>query len=117
MSLYCIAFHSLADELQQQLVGSRIDKIQQPDASTVILSVRQPGHSGKLLLSCNAQTARIALTTGGKQNPAQPPLFCMVLRKHLEGSKIVEIRQPGWERIIEIVCEGYDELGEKATRI
>lgn len=117
MSLDGIAIHALADQLQQQLVGSRIDKIQQPDASTVILSVRQPGHSGKLLLSCNAQTARIALTTGSRPSPAQPPLFCMVLRKHLEGSKIVEIRQPGWERMVEIVCEGYDELGEKATRI
>ncbi len=117
MSLDGIAIHALADELQQRLVGGRIDKIQQPDPSTILLSIRQPGHNDKLLLSCNAQTARIGITTAAKTNPAQPPLFCMVLRKHLEGSKIVEIRQTGWERIIHIVCEGYDELGEKATRI
>lgn len=117
MSLDGIAIHALADELQQRLVGSRIDKIQQPDSSTILLSVRQPGHNDKLLLSCNAQTARIGVTNIAKANPMQPPLFCMVLRKHLEGSKIIDIRQSGWERIIHIVCEGYDEMGEKATRV
>lgn len=117
MSLDGIAIHALADELQELLVGGRIDKIQQPDSSTILLSVRQPGRPNKLLLSCNAQTARIGITTQAKANPAQPPLFCMVLRKHLEGSKIVAVRQSGWERIVEIVCEGYDELGERATRI
>lgn len=117
MSLDGIAIHALADELQQRLAGSRIDKIQQPDSSTILLSVRQAGHNDKLLLSCNAQTARIGVTTATKANPMQPPLFCMVLRKHLEGSKIVEIRQVGWERILHIICEGYDEMGEKATRV
>jgi len=117
MSLDGIAIHALADELQQQFVGSRIDKIQQPDASTILLSVRQAGQNHKLLLSCNAQTARIGITNTSKPNPAQPPLFCMVLRKHLEGSRITAIQQIGWERIIHIVCEGFDELGERATRI
>ena len=117
MSLDGIAIHALADELNQQLAGGRIDKIQQPDSTTILLSVRQPGRNDKLLLSCNPQTARIGITTTAKANPMQPPLFCMVLRKHLEGSKILEIRQNQWERVIEIVCEGYDEMGEKATRI
>ena len=117
MSLDGIAIHALADELHQQLAGARIDKIQQPDSTTIVLSVRQPGRNDKLLLSCNPQTARIGLTNASKANPMQPPLFCMVLRKHLEGSKILEIRQNQWERVIEIVCEGYDEMGEKATRI
>ena len=117
MSLDGIAIHALADELHQQLAGGRIDKIQQPDATTIVLSVRQPGRNDKLLLSCNPQTARIGLTTIAKASPMQPPLFCMVLRKHLEGSRIIEIRQNQWERVIEIVCEGYDEMGERATRI
>ena len=117
MSLDGIAIHALADELHEQLAGARIDKIQQPDSTTIVLSVRQPGRNDKLLLSCNPQTARIGLSGSSKPNPMQPPLFCMVLRKHLEGSKIIEIRQNQWERVIEIVCEGYDEMGEKATRI
>ena len=117
MSLDGIAIHALADELHEQLAGARIDKIQQPDSTTIVLSVRQPGRNDKLLLSCNPQTARIGLASSNKPNPMQPPLFCMVLRKHLEGSKILEIRQNQWERVIEIVCEGYDEMGEKATRI
>ncbi len=117
MSLDGIAIHALADELSASLVGARIDKIQQPDSSTILLSVRQPGNSNKLLLSCNAQTARICVTTTVKSNQNQPPMFCMVMRKHIEGSKIVAIRQAGWERMVEIVCDGYDEMGEKATRI
>ena len=91
MSLDGIAIHALADELQQRLAGSRIDKIQQPDSSTILLSVRQAGHNDKLLLSCNAQTARIGVTTVTKANPMQPPLFCMVLRKHLEGLSLIHI--------------------------
>ena len=66
MSLDGIAIHALADELHQQLAGGRIDKIQQPDATTIVLSVRQPGRNDKLLLSCNPQTARIGLTTIAK---------------------------------------------------
>lgn len=117
MSLDGIAIHALADELSQALIGARIDKIQQPDASTILLSLRQPGKTEKLLLSCNAQTARIGITNTVKSNQNQPPMFCMVLRKHIEGCKIIDIRQSQWERMIEIICEGYDELGEKATRI
>mgnify|MGYP003290021208 FL=1 len=117
MSLDGIAIHALADELAASLIGARIDKIQQPDSSTILLSLRQPGQTDKLLLSCNAQTARICVTTTVKSNQNQPPMFCMVMRKHIEGSKIIEIRQAGWERMVEIVCEGYDEMGEKATRV
>ena len=117
MSLDGIAIHALADELAALLVGARIDKIQQPDSSTILLSLRQPGKTDKLLLSCNAQTARICVTTTVKSNQNQPPMFCMVMRKHIEGSKIIDIRQNGWERMVEIVCEGYDEMGEKATRV
>ncbi|MBQ7025168.1 MAG: NFACT family protein, partial [Peptococcaceae bacterium] len=83
------------------------------DSSTILLSLRQPGKTDKLLLSCNAQTARICVTTTVKSNQNQPPMFCMVMRKHIEGSKIIDIRQSGWERMVEIVCEGYDEMGEK----
>ena len=117
MSLDGIAIHALADELSASLIGARIDKIQQPDSSTILLSLRQPGKTDKLLLSCNAQTARICVTTTVKSNQNQPPMFCMVMRKHIEGSKIIDIRQSGWERMVEIVCEGYDEMGEKATRV
>lgn len=116
MSLDGIAIHGLTDELAHILIGGRVDKIQQPDATTITLLIRQPGANLKLLLSAHPQTARMGLTEQSKPNPAQPPLFCMVLRKHLEGSKITAIRQIGWERIVHIVFEGYDELGERASR-
>lgn len=117
MSLDGIAIHGLAHELEEVLVGGRIDKIQQPDSTTITLSIRQPGQNYKLLLSSNPQTARLGLTTQTFPNPLQPPLFCMVLRKHLEGSKILSIRQMAWERVVQITCEGYDELGELTTRV
>ena len=117
MSLDGFAIHALADELHAALAGGRIDKIQQPDATTIILVIRQERTNYRLLLSANPQTARIGLTEINRTNPLQPPLFCMVLRKHLEGAKILSITQPEWERVIHITCEGYDELGEKATRI
>lgn len=117
MSLDGIAIHAITDELSHILIGGRVDKVQQPDATTVILLIRQHGTNLRLLLSAHPQTARMALTQSVKPNPAQPPLFCMVLRKHLEGAKITAIRQIGWERIVHIVFEGYDELGERASRI
>ena len=66
MSLDGIAIHALADELAASLIGARIDKIQQPDSSTILLSLRQPGKTDKLLLSCNAQTARICITKSAR---------------------------------------------------
>ncbi len=116
MSLDGIAIHAITDELSHILIGGRVDKVQQPDATTITLLIRQHGTNLRLLLSAHPQTARMALTQTAKPNPAQPPLFCMVLRKHLEGAKITAIRQIGWERIVHLVFEGYDELGERASR-
>lgn len=116
MSLDGIAIGALVAELDHLLAGGRVDKIQQPDHTTITLLIRQGGANHKLLLSSNPQTARIGLTKSSKANPMQPPLFCMVLRKHLEGSRLISIKQIGWERIVHLTFEGYDELGEKATR-
>jgi len=116
MSLDGIAIRALVDQLNPLLLGGRIDKVQQPDGNTIILSIRQPGQTLKLLISIDPQTARFHLTQNSKPNPTHPPLFCMVLRKHLEGSKIINIEQQGLERIVYFVCEGFDELGEKTQR-
>ncbi|MFZ5943843.1 MAG: Rqc2 family fibronectin-binding protein [Bacillota bacterium] len=117
MSLDGIAIRALTDEISLQLKGGRIDKIQQPDHNTILITIRQPGINHRLLLSVNPQTARFHLTNKSRENPPHPPLFCMVLRKHLEGSKIVEIKQQGLERIVHFACEGFDELGERTVRV
>ena len=103
MSLDGIAIRALTDELSQILIGGRVDKIQQPDATTITLLIRNNGTNYKLLLSAHPQTARLGLTQTVKANPMQPPLFCMVLRKHLESAKVIALEQVGWERIVHII--------------
>ncbi|KJS81449.1 MAG: hypothetical protein JM58_16785 [Peptococcaceae bacterium BICA1-8] len=117
MSLDGIAIRALVDELKPQLIGGRIDKIQQPDHNTLVMTIRQPGKNLRLLITVKPQSARFNLTNTARQNPLQPPLFCMVLRKHLEGSKIVNIEQQGLERIVHFILEGFDELGDKVSKI
>jgi len=116
LSLDGIAIRALVDELKPQLMGGRIDRIQQPDNNSLMLTIRQPGKNYRLFLTINPQSARFHLTQISRPNPLQPPLFCMVLRKHLEGSKIIDIRQVGLERIVHFIFEGFDELGDKVSR-
>jgi predicted ribosome quality control (RQC) complex YloA/Tae2 family protein len=116
LSLDGIAIRALIDEIEHLLIGGRIDKIQQPDNWTIIFTIRQPGKNYKLLLTINPQSARFHMTQTTRPNPTHPPLFCMVLRKHLEGSKLTNITQFGLERIVHFVFEGFNELGEKVTR-
>ncbi|HHY05588.1 MAG TPA: fibronectin/fibrinogen-binding protein, partial [Clostridia bacterium] len=116
MSFDGIALRTITTELEKKLCGARIDKIYQPQKQQIILHLHQKGISYKLLLSSLAQEARVHLVSQTASNPAQPPLFCMVLRKHLEGGRILSFTQPGLERILEINCEVLNELGDKTER-
>lgn len=116
MSFDGIVLRAITTELETKLRGARIDKIYQPTKHQIILTLRQKGASYKLLLSSLAQEARVHLVSQTAPNPPQPPLFCMVLRKHLEGGKILSFTQQGLERVLEINCEVLDELGEKTQR-
>ena len=117
MSLDGIAIRALTEELNTLLAGGRIDKIQQPDSQTIIFNIRQRGQNHKLLISIHPQSARFHITNTNKPNPQQPPLFCMVLRKYLEGSKLQSIKQQGLERIVHFDFIGYDELGQKSNKV
>ena len=75
-----------------------------------------PGGPCRLLLSANPSRARIQLTALPRENPAQPPMFCMLLRKYLAGGKILALRQPPMERLAELVIEGTNEMGDKVPR-
>ncbi len=92
------------------LIGSRVDKIQQPSRDTVLLHLRGRD-GGKLLLSSNVNRPRIHLTQASFENPAQPPMFCMLLRKHLTGGRLAEITQPPAERSVSLVFDCTDEMG------
>ncbi|WP_077617764.1 Rqc2 family fibronectin-binding protein [Bacillus sinesaloumensis] len=102
----------IVNELQQTLNNGRISKIYQPYKNELIFQVRANGKNQKLLLSAHPSYARIHVTKESYDNPSEPPMFCMLLRKHLEGSIIENIRQVDMDRIIIFDIKGRNELGD-----
>ena len=94
-------------ELSPVLIGARVDKIQQPSRDTVLLTFR--GRE-KLLLSANVNRPRLHLTQAAFDNPAQPPMFCMLLRKHLSGGRLAAIVQPPAERAVELLVDAGERI-------
>ena len=111
MALDGIVINALAFELNQKLEGGRVDKIHQPEHSEIIMHIRSKGENHKLLICANPSLARIHTTVTSKENPQTPPMFCMLLRKHLSGGKILRVYQEQFERIVKIDIEAYDEMG------
>ena len=95
------------------LIGSRIDKIHQPSREEVVINFRTVNGSKKLLISVSANSARVHVTNNVIDNPTVPPRFCMLLRKHLGGGKLFDIRQVGLERILFFDFECINELGDR----
>jgi predicted ribosome quality control (RQC) complex YloA/Tae2 family protein len=108
---------ALVSELQEKLTGGRIDKIYQPENDTLILGLRCEGFNHRLKLTASSSLPYISLSSARPENPAQPPMFCMLLRKHLTGARLVEIRQNGLERIVDFIFDTRDELGNRVERI
>jgi predicted ribosome quality control (RQC) complex YloA/Tae2 family protein len=94
------------------LIGGRIDKINEPTPDTIVISMRKGGSVHRLLLSAEHNAARVSLLKTAPENPASPPMFCMLMRKHLGGGRLVNIRQPGLERILHFDFEAINELGD-----
>lgn len=107
---------AVAAELQK-LVGTKILRIYQPEQYTILVHLRhQQGERYRLLISAEATGARVHLTDYSYANPAQPPMFCMLLRKYLEGGKITAITQTGVERVLVLTVQAYNELHELCER-
>ena len=99
MPFDAIFLTALTRELCRDLPGARIDKIQQPERDAILLGLRTPASGNKkLLLSASSNHPRIHFTEEKYENPAQPPMFCMLLRKHLGGGKILSLTQLPMER-------------------
>ncbi len=111
MPLDAICLQGVVGELTPQLTGSRIEKIQQPARDQIILLLRG---SRRLFLNAGANQPRIHLTEQLRDNPSQPPMFCMLLRKHLSGGIIESIRQEPLERVVTLTVLASDELGERS---
>lgn len=105
--------HAIVEELRETILGGRISKIHQPFSNEIILRIRANRKNYHLLLSAHSQYARVQLTNMSYENPQQAPQFCMVLRKYIESSIVVDIQQVENDRIIEFTLTGRDELGDE----
>lgn len=100
MSLDGFSMHALVKELSRALVGGRIDKITQPNKQTIVLSIRQPGQNHLLHITTNPANPAAHLLAKPLENPPEPPVFCMVLRKQIETGRIAALRQHGLDRLL-----------------
>ncbi|MGI5958174.1 MAG: Rqc2 family fibronectin-binding protein [Massiliimalia sp.] len=115
MALDGIFLDALGREIRERILEARVDKVYQPSREEIILSMRGRQGGAKLLLSASAGSPRIHFTTVPLENPKTPPMFCMLLRKHLSGAKLIDVRQQGHDRILFLDFETTNELGDKVT--
>lgn len=113
MALDAICLQAILEELRPQLLGLRIDKVQQPARDQVILLLRG---NRRLLLNAGANAPRIQLTALSRENPAEPPMFCMLLRKHLVGARVAALDQPPLERLVRLELDVTDDFGQPGRR-
>ncbi len=97
------------------LKGSRVEKVYQPSRDEIIIGLRTRQGAYRLLISANANNSRVHITKISVDNPKTPPMFCMLLRKHIGGGKLIDIRQDGLERILYLDFECVNELGDVVT--
>ena len=112
MAIDAICLQAVAGELRPQLLGLRVDKVHQPARDQVVLLFR----GKRLLLNAGAGAPRLQLTEILRDNPAEPPMFCMLLRKHLSGARVAGLTQPPLERLVKIEFDASDELGRAGRR-
>ena len=103
-------------ELLSALRGGRVDKVNQPERDALVLLIRSGGGNHRLLLSANANQARAQLTAQAYENPAEPPMFCMLMRKHLLGARVKDVGQVAGDRILTIAFDCLDELGDSVEK-
>ena len=101
MALIASEIGKVTDELAPALAEGWIQKIYQPTDRTLVLEIRAPGRTHRLLISCHPETTRLHFTTAAFQNPPAPPPFCQFLRAHLQGARIDQVDQVQGDRIVQ----------------
>ncbi len=105
----------IGEELKGPLLGARVDKIHQPNREELVMAFRSREGACKVLFSARANSARVHLTQVALENPKQPPMLCMLLRKKLQGAKVTAIRQPELERLLHFDFDAVNDLGDHVT--
>ena len=116
MPLDAVFITELGRELSDTLTGMKIDRVHQPEKDTVVLALRGNGGGARLLICFGSGSARICLTRAEYENPAQPPMFCMLLRKYLLGARVTAVTQPEKERMLLLELAAFDEMGQAVGR-
>ncbi|MBP1968162.1 putative ribosome quality control (RQC) complex YloA/Tae2 family protein [Virgibacillus natechei] len=111
-----IVTRAVTEELKEEIIPGKITKIYQPTETELVFTVRSQGKNHTLLFSIHPTYARIHVTEDSYTNPKEPPMFCMVLRKHLSGAAIEKIEQYGMERIITFSIKTRNEIGDIAYK-
>ena len=111
MPLDAICLGAVTNKLNTVLTGCRIEKVYQPDRDEIVIQTRGQGGARRLLVSIAAGTPRVHFIETARENPAVPPMFCMLLRKHVQGAKIAAVTQPAVERMLSIELDTTDEMG------
>lgn len=113
MALDGITLHFVKTELEQTVLGARVEKVHQPSKAEIVLLLRTRGGAFRLFLSAESASARVHLTQFPTENPQNPPMLCMLFRKHLTGASLVGIRQAGLDRILFLDFDAANEIGDK----
>ncbi len=116
MPLDGITSKCLAAELDRALAGARLDRIAQPDRFDLVLHFRKDASNLRLLLSANPSAPRLHFLSANPENPPEAPTFCMFLRKHLGGARVLGVSTPAWERVFLLKFQVIDELGDKVEK-
>lgn len=112
MALDAILLSGIVNELKPKTEGAKIDKVQQPERDQILLTLRCGRENLKLLICAGAGNGRIQLSSASFENPKEPPMFCMLLRKYLVGGRIVSLEQAEWERLVMVDITSSNELGD-----
>ena len=116
MPLDAIALGAVAQELDCKLKDAKIEKIHQPERDEILLVIKGFSGAYKLAISASGSNARMHLVNETKENPQSPPMFCMLLRKHLTGARVISIKRLGYERVVDIELSSRNELGDLVAR-
>lgn len=115
MALDGIYLRFLKKEFSEKLLFSKVDKIYQPSKEEVVISLRGKSATNKLLLNCSAESGRAVITEESFSNPQSPPMFTMLLRKHLSGGTLSDIRQSGMDRALYFDFSTINSFGDRET--
>ena len=116
MAFDAFFLHAVLEEIRENAQEARVDKIHQPSRDTVILQLKCRQGRQKLLFALNPTAPRLHLTNASPENPAEPPMFCMLLRKHLLGARLMEITQLPMERCAIFTFDCIDEMGDHVNK-